>query len=99
METPNTYTISFDNQCVTTTFETTPPEDFTGVLPEPSTEVSRDGFELTWEPSGDDDVTIGISITGLILSYAEDWSVQIVEHAVSFVDLVTSSCLVTSTLR
>ncbi|MBN2559383.1 MAG: hypothetical protein JXQ75_00430 [Phycisphaerae bacterium] len=84
---PDTYTISFDNQGVTTTFETTPPKDFTEVTPEPSAEVSRDGFELTWEPSDDDGVTVTVTISGSGVSYAEDGSAQVVDHVVTLSDL------------
>lgn len=87
VEAPDTYTISFDNQGVITTCEATPPEDFSEVTPEPSTEVPRDGFELEWKPLGDDDVTVTITITGSALSYEEDGSVQVVDYDVSLSDL------------
>jgi hypothetical protein len=84
---PDTYTISFDNQGVITTYEVTPPEDFSEVTPEPSTEVPRDGFELEWDPSDDDEASITITIAGSTWSYAEDGSLQVVDYEVSLSDL------------
>jgi hypothetical protein len=68
---PATYAISFDNQGVVTSFAATPPADFTLVTPNAATAVPRSGFGLTWQPSGDADVTVDITITGLIWTYAD----------------------------
>ena len=88
VEAPDTYAISFDNEGVVTSIEVEPPEDFTDVEPDSSDEVERDGFELTWDVSDDDDVTITITIVGSVLSYDDDGNLEVVEYAVSLPGLV-----------
>lgn len=79
---PDEYTISFDNQGEVTTVDALPPADFDDISPERETEVTRDGFELTWDPAGDDDATINVTITGLVATAAADGSPQVIEFDV-----------------
>ncbi len=86
VEAPYKYTLSFDNQGVTTTFKVAPPDDFSDVTPAASTVVSRSGFDLTWEPV-DDDATVSITIAGQVVSYASDGSARVGAGTVSLADL------------
>ncbi len=86
VESPYKYTVSFDNEGVTTTFKVAPPDDFSAVTPAASTVVLRSGFDLTWEPA-DDDATVSITIAGQVVSYASDGSAHVGAGTVSLADL------------
>lgn len=83
VDTPDDYVITFDDEGTETSYDAEPPEDFDEVAPADSTQVTRDGIPLVWEEGDDDDVTITVTITGQMLSYAADGTAQAVEGVVT----------------
>ncbi|MBN2560095.1 MAG: hypothetical protein JXQ75_04120 [Phycisphaerae bacterium] len=62
---PDAYTVSFNNKGSVASMDVTPPVDYTSVTPADGTQVAKQGFDVTWSPSGDADVMVDIEITGL----------------------------------
>ncbi len=87
VEAPATYSIQFDAQGTITTCTVTPPKDFSAVTPAASTTVPRTGFTIAWTPSGESDVTVGITITGYVWSYTQSGTLQATQTSVSLADV------------
>jgi hypothetical protein len=84
---PATYAIQFDNQGTTSSCAVAPPEDFAAVTPAAGTTVPRAGFTIAWAPSGESDVIVGVTITGYILTYAQNGTLQETQTSVSLADV------------
>lgn len=72
VDAPNIYTVSFDNRGTLASMNVTPPVDFTSVTPAAGSQVSKQGFDIGWTPSGDANVLVDIKITGLEPDGADD---------------------------
>jgi len=61
---PDGYTVSFEYKGNVKSLVVTPLTDFTSVTPADGSEVSRQGFEINWSPSGDADALVDVKIRG-----------------------------------
>lgn len=84
---PKTYTIRFENQGATSSYEATPPVKLEDVLPEENTEVPRDGFTLMWDAPNSGSTAVDIVISGSALSLADNGTTQVIDYAVTLTDI------------
>jgi len=61
---PSTYSISFDDRGTISTMTAQPPQDFVTVTPESGT-IPRGAFTINWTPTGESGVTVDIFVSGL----------------------------------
>lgn len=73
VDAPDGYTVAFEYKGNVKSLVVTPLTDFTSVTPADGSEVSRQGFDITWSSSGDADALVDVKIRGLKkYSYDDD---------------------------